>query len=229
MSKKNTKLEAGLKNLFSKPAPEPEPTDTQAEPVEEALPVTAPSAPVSETPAQPAASSKEDGAAVADRVAPVGDANLEVGTEDDVQLVIFKLDDEYYGLDVSTVDSIIKMQETTIIPNAFEYVEGVTNLRGTVLPVVDLRTRFGLERAEFSKDTRVVVVMTDIDLVGLVVDAVTEVLHIPKKNIEPPSFFVASLDSTYIVGIAKMKTRLITLLDLDRIFAKQDVADKVAI
>ncbi len=223
---KYTKLEAGLKNLFSKPASAP---DTTEAPAPEPRPAPEPAAKTPPpAPEIPAPAPDEGGAKVTARTAPSGDTDIETASENEVQLVIFKLADEYYGLDVGTVDSIIKMQVTTIIPHAFDYVEGVTNLRGTVLPVVDLRTRFGMEQAAFTKNTRVVVVMTGSDLVGLVVDAVTEVLHISQKSIEPPSFFVASLDSAYIVGIAKMKDRLITLLDLDRIFTRQDAPDKTA-
>jgi len=138
------------------------------------------------------------------------------------QLVIFELADEQYGLDISGVESIIKMQGITSVPQAPKFVEGVTNLRGVVLPVIDLRKRFGLEKVDRTKETRIVVVEMGDTTVGMVVDAVTEVLRVSSEAIEPPSPLVTTVDSSFITGIAKVEGRLIILLDLGKVLSLQE-------
>ena len=138
------------------------------------------------------------------------------------QLVIFELADEQYGLDIASVESIIKMQGITAVPQAPAFVEGVTNLRGVVLPVIDLRKRFGLANIDKSKETRIVVVEMGDTTVGMVVDAVTEVLRISSDSIEPPSPLVTTVDSTFITGIAKVEERLIIMLDLGKVLSVQE-------
>jgi purine-binding chemotaxis protein CheW len=138
------------------------------------------------------------------------------------QLVIFKLANEYYGVDIAAVESIIKMQAITSVPRAPKFVEGVTNLRGTVLPVIDLRTRFGLSAEDISNDTRIVVVEVGGSIVGMIVDAVSEVLRVASDAIEPPSPLVVTIDSSFITGIAKVADRLIILLDLSKVFSMQE-------
>lgn len=138
------------------------------------------------------------------------------------QLVIFELAGEQYGVGIETVESIIKLQTITRVPHAPKFVEGVTNLRGVVLPVIDLRKRFGLELEAATKDSRIVVVEVNGIKVGMIVDAVTEVLRIQDEQIEPPSPMIASLDSTFIRGIAKVEKRLVILLDLSKILSAQE-------
>jgi purine-binding chemotaxis protein CheW len=133
------------------------------------------------------------------------------------QLVVFDLANEHYGVDISLVESIIKMQPITAVPHAPGFVEGLTNLRGTVLPVIDLRKRFELSVKDVTKETRIVVVEVDSMTVGMIVDAVTEVLRVAEAAIEPPPSTVSTVDSTYITGIAKVGERLVTLLDLSKV------------
>ncbi|MEW5958862.1 MAG: chemotaxis protein CheW [Chloroflexota bacterium] len=135
------------------------------------------------------------------------------------QLVVFKLANEHYGVDIAAVESIIKMQGITAVPRAPEFVEGVTNLRGTVLPVIDLRKRFGLPLEDHTKDTRIIVIEMSGSIVGMIVDAVTEVLRVSPEAIEPPSPLVTTVDSAFITGIAKVEGRLIILLDLSKVFS----------
>jgi purine-binding chemotaxis protein CheW len=143
----------------------------------------------------------------------------------DRQLVVFELSGEHYGVDILRVDSIIRLQPVTQIPHAPGFVEGVTNLRGTVLPVVDLRRRFNLQAREAIKDARIVVAQMEGATVGMVVDAVTEVRKVPEEDIEPPSPFVTTVDSAFIAGIAKVEDgRLIILLDVDRVLAPEEKA-----
>ncbi len=133
------------------------------------------------------------------------------------QLVVFALADEYYGVDIGTVESIIKMQPITGVPRTASFVEGVTNLRGAVLPVIDLRKRFGLPAREDSKDTRIVVVEMNGETVGMVVDAVSEVLNVSDENVEPPPPMVSTVESSFVTGIARAGERLIILVDLNQV------------
>jgi purine-binding chemotaxis protein CheW len=135
----------------------------------------------------------------------------------DKQLVVFKLGNEFYGVNIEAVESIIKMQSITVVPQAPEYVEGVTNLRGTVLPVIDLRKRFGIGHDSISKDSRIIVVTADHIKVGMIVDAVSEVLEIGQDAIEPPPAIATTLNSAFITGIAKSSDQLVILLDLSQV------------
>ena len=138
------------------------------------------------------------------------------------QLVIFELANEFYGVDIAAVESIIKMQAITKVPHAPSFIEGVTNLRGKVVPVVDLRKRFSLDMEETTKDSRIVVVMINNLEVGMIVDGVSEVLTITENAIEPPPPMVLSIDSTYITGIAMLDNKLVILLDLGRVLSLEE-------
>jgi purine-binding chemotaxis protein CheW len=145
------------------------------------------------------------------------------------QLVVFELAGEHYGIDIAVVEGIIKMQEITAVPRAPAFVEGITNLRGSVLPVIDLRRRFGLPADEPTRDTRIVVVEIDGITVGMVVDAVTEVLRVPAEAIEPPSPIVTTVDSAFITGIAKISEQLVILLDLGKVLSVEEKFDLQAL
>ncbi len=140
------------------------------------------------------------------------------------QLVVFDLGEEVYGIDISRVQEIIRMQSITQVPGAPSFVEGVINLRGKIIPVVDLHRRFGLPPADSTKASRIVVVETDGHTIGMVVDAVSEVLRIPGDCIEPPSPIVAGVDSEYLRGIAKLEGRLVILLQLDKVLTSEQKA-----
>jgi purine-binding chemotaxis protein CheW len=138
------------------------------------------------------------------------------------QLVVFQLGAELYGVDIARVHEIIRLQAITRVPRAPKFVEGVINLRGKVIPVVDLRRRFGLPTAEHTRATRIVVVEIGDQVVGIIVDSVSEVLRINTSTVEPPSPVVAGIDSEYLHGIAKLPERLVILLDLDRVLARDE-------
>ena len=138
------------------------------------------------------------------------------------QLVVFELANEHYGVEISTVESIIKMQEITRIPHSPSFVEGITNLRGLVLPVIDLRKRFGLESREISRDSRIMVVALGSMKVGMIVDAVSEVLRVPSESIEPPPPMTTSLRANFITGIAKLDDLLVILLDMSKILTTDE-------
>ena len=146
----------------------------------------------------------------------------------EIQLVVFDLASEHYGVDISDVREIMRMQNITKVPGAVSYVEGVINLRGKVLPVLDLRKRLGLKVAEQTEESRIVVVDIADGEVGVIVDAVTEVLRVPNASIEPPSSMVAQGNSDYLRGIAKLTDRLIILLDLNKLLSSRVDADAIA-
>ena len=138
------------------------------------------------------------------------------------QLVIFELANEYYGVDIAAVESIIKLQPITVVPHAPSYVKGVTNLRGKVMPVIELHKRFGLASVEPTKDSRIVVVAMGGLAAGLIVDGVSEVLTIQDQNIEPAPRMTTTVDSGFITGIAMLDDRLIILLDLSKVLSTQE-------
>jgi purine-binding chemotaxis protein CheW len=149
------------------------------------------------------------------------------------KLVVFELNSEPYGVDVTQVQSIIPMQKIVSVPGSPSFVEGVVNLRGMVIPVVDLRHRFELPQPTNGQKNKSVIVIAELDdlLVGLVVDKVTEVIQIPESAIEPPSSLLTAsgIDNSYLRGIGKYngngsedaetdESKLVILLDLARVF-----------
>ena len=142
--------------------------------------------------------------------------------QNEQQLVVFDLSTEAYGVDIGAVREIIRLQDITRVPRTPEFVEGVINLRGKVIPVVDLRKRFGLPAEVESKENRIVVVDIGAQDIGVVVDAVTEVLRISTESVEPPASVITTADSEYLLGIAKLDSRLIILLDLEQVLTEAE-------
>lgn len=137
------------------------------------------------------------------------------------QLVVFELSEEAYALDIGVVREVIRMQEITHVPRTPVFLEGVINLRGRIIPVVDLRKKLGLPPGQGGRDTRIVVVDIGGQGLGLVVDAVTEVLRVPVEAVESPSALVASAATEYLNGIVNLERRLILLLDLERLLGEE--------
>jgi len=131
------------------------------------------------------------------------------------QLVTFRLGGEEFGVDIMRVQEIIRIPPITRVPKAPAYVEGVINLRGNVIPVVSLRTRFGMERVEDTDLSRIIVLQVHKKVFGIRVDAVTEVLRLDDSAIEPPPPVALGMDSQFIHGVGKIGERLLILLDLD--------------
>ena len=144
------------------------------------------------------------------------------------QLVVFRIGNEFYGVDISAVEGIIKMQDITKLPHAPEFIEGVTNLRGAVVPILDLRKRFGLESESHTRETRIVTVNMNGIHVGLIVDAVTQVVHVADDVIEPPPQMSVTIGSAFIKGIAKLEGLLIILLDLGKVLSLEE-KDRLAV
>lgn len=135
------------------------------------------------------------------------------------QLVTFGLGSEEFGVDIMLVQEIIRIPPITRVPKAPSFVEGVINLRGNVIPVVSLRNRFGMEPAEETDLSRIIVLEVDSKVFGIRVDAVTEVLRLEDDAIEPPPSVAMGVDSHYIRGVGKIGDRLLILLDLEHIMS----------
>ncbi len=143
------------------------------------------------------------------------------GQTSEKHLVLFVIAGEKYAVDINSVYEIIRPQPVTRVPKAPFFVEGIINLRGKVVPVVDMRKRLGLANAGQTKDSRIMVVDSNGESVGIIVDAVTEVLRIPADSIEPPSNIIVSTASDYMLGIAKHDGDMIVLLHLDKVLSKE--------
>ncbi|MDE3075245.1 MAG: chemotaxis protein CheW [Chloroflexota bacterium] len=139
------------------------------------------------------------------------------------QLVVFRLGDEYFAMLIAAVNEIIRSQKITPVPRSPTFVEGVTNLRGRVIPVIDLRKRFGTESRDDPRMRRIIVVEQGDKLVGMIVDGVDEVLTVPATAIEAPDEMVVSVDSQFLAGIVRLQDRLIILLDHDQVLSPGEI------
>ncbi len=134
------------------------------------------------------------------------------------QLVSFQLGPEEYAIDILGVQEIIRLVEITHVPNAPHYVDGVVNLRGKIIPIINLRNRFGLSSTEPTKDTRIIVVEVARLILGFMVDSVEEVLRLPEDLIEPPLSTGRGSADEFHRGVGRVDGRLLILLDLDLLF-----------
>jgi purine-binding chemotaxis protein CheW len=142
-------------------------------------------------------------------------------TESTEHLATFMLAGEEYGVDVRLVQEIIRVAEVTPVPRAPEFIKGVINLRGRIIPVVDLKRKLGLGEVEASRLARIVVVKMKDRLIGLLVDGASQVLKVPLSTIEPAPEEVVEIEAHYIRGVAKLPDRLVILMDLQRILAPE--------
>lgn len=140
-----------------------------------------------------------------------------------IQLVSFNLDQEEYGVDVLKVREIIRMPIVTRVPNTPRYVEGVINLRGKVVPIICMRKKFGLIETENDKQTRIMVMDMEGELMGFIVDAVSEVIRISGSEIQPsPAMVAGGIDQECIAGVINQAERLLVLLNLEKMFSRDD-------
>ncbi|MDH4186954.1 MAG: chemotaxis protein CheW [Nitrospira sp.] len=146
-----------------------------------------------------------------------GRSGTVLGGEDLVQFVICKIGAEEFAVDVLAVQEIIRMVEITQVPKAPVFVEGVINLRGRIIPVLDLRRKFNLAAIGRTAETRIVVVLVKQRMVGLLVDSVEEVIRLNRASIEPPPSLGSSAGAEFTLGIGRVGDRLLILLDLDRL------------
>jgi len=152
--------------------------------------------------------------------------NQQIGlTTDGSQFLTFQLGAELYGVDILRVQEIKGYTAVTKVPNTPPHIKGVLNLRGTIVPIVELRTKFGMETIEYSALTVIVVVVVQEKIMGLVVDAVSDVLNIAKKDIQPPPQFGAKVNVSFLDGIGKSGDKLVALLNMDRLLSDGDVQE----
>jgi purine-binding chemotaxis protein CheW len=144
-------------------------------------------------------------------------------TSDDLcQFVICRIGQEEFAVDVLSVQEINRLVEVTRVPKTPRFVEGVINLRGRIIPVLDLRRRFGLIASEQTTQSRIVVVSVQAKLVGFIVDSVVEVLRVPKNAIEPPPNVGSSAGAEFTQGVGRIDDRLLIVLDLNRLLVKNE-------
>ncbi|MBN1824088.1 MAG: chemotaxis protein CheW [Endomicrobiales bacterium] len=133
------------------------------------------------------------------------------------QLVVFDLANEEYGIAITQVQEIIRHSDITRIPGMPNFIEGVINLRGRIIPVIDLRKRFGLDLKAVSEETRIVVADAGDQTIGLVVDSVSEVINLTKDQIDPIPPTISAIDADYLSGVGKLEKRIVVLLDLAKL------------
>lgn len=139
---------------------------------------------------------------------------------DSIQCILFNMGSEYYGLSISTVKEIIKPMPVTRIPKSPPFVEGVIDLRGRILPIVNLRCLLGLDPLPLTEESRFVDIQLEGLNLGIVVEAVSEVVRIQTKQIEPAPAMIAGVEGKFLQGIARFEDKLILLMDVEEVFAR---------
>src|SRR5262249_38779919 len=142
--------------------------------------------------------------------------------EKELQVVGFRIGNETYGVRIGAVREIVRVPEITAVPSAPDLIEGVINLRGKIIPVMDLRKRFGQTEIISDKKNRILVVELENKLVGFIVNAASEVLKIPPSEIEAPGSVFTEGESNYVTGVGKMRGRLIILLDITKLLQRPE-------
>lgn len=140
-----------------------------------------------------------------------------------LQIVTFSLNKEEFGVDILKVHEINRLMEITRVPRAPAFVDGVINLRGKIIPIVNLRKRFELSPLENDKDTRIIIMEVHDIIVGFIVDRVSEVLRLPANIVEAAPPVISGIDADYISGIGKLNDRLLIMLDLEKVISASDI------
>ncbi|WP_067729437.1 chemotaxis protein CheW [Oceanobacillus damuensis] len=146
--------------------------------------------------------------------------NINVETR---KMIIFQLEDEEYAVSVNQIGSIERLMPITRIPQTEPFVKGVINLRGVIIPVIDLRLRFNMQIAELNDNNRIIIAKFNEVEVGLIVDSANDVIDIPVDEIEPAPEVIGTVDADYIEGVAKIENRLLILLDLPEVLSLQEL------
>ena len=150
--------------------------------------------------------------------------------EDLLQLVVFQLAGEEFGVEIMQVQEIIRMPDITRIPQSSDFVEGVINLRGKIIVVINLDTRFGLNSKELDENSRIIIVEIAEKVVGIIVDSVDEVLRLPASSVESaPEMISSKIQADYLNGVGKLDDRLLILLNLQKVLTEGDMAEVAAV
>ena len=142
-----------------------------------------------------------------------------------VQMINFVVAGDEYAVDIKKIREVINFREITQLPKAPDFVKGIINLRGDVIPVIDLREKFGLHHEEYSALTNIIIVEIAKKAIGVVVDSVSHVIRIPESEIAPSPPFVGGLSGKYVSGIAKLEERLIVVLDMEKILSAEEMIE----
>ena len=146
-----------------------------------------------------------------------------VNTQTSFQVVCFKIGNEEYGVDILQVQEILKLPKITQLPGSFSSILGVIDLRGKVIPIIDLSKKFGIEKKDDEESNRAIVVDVKGKRVGLAIDSVSHVIRVNSGDIVPPPPVVKGISGKYIVGIAKMESGFVVILDISHIFSAEEV------
>ncbi|WP_138420714.1 chemotaxis protein CheW [Aquibacillus sediminis] len=139
------------------------------------------------------------------------------------KVIVFQLADEHYAADIKQVSSIEKLEHVTTVPRTADFIKGVINLRGNITPIIDLKERLHIGKAEYTDNTRVVIITIEDIQVGLIVDSATDVVDIDPETIDDPPQMIGSVTEEYITGVVKRDDQLIILLDLDRVLNVDEI------
>jgi purine-binding chemotaxis protein CheW len=143
---------------------------------------------------------------------------------EDIKVIVFKLENEEYGIEVDKVQTIERMLPITRVPKTFTFVKGVINLRGVVIPIIDLRGRFSLPIVEYSENTRIIIVAVNDMEVGFIVDSANDVIDLNTDQIESPPEVVGGIKAKYLQGVAKINDdRLLIMLNLSEVLNKSEI------
>jgi len=142
--------------------------------------------------------------------------------EGEIQLVVFMLNEEEFACDINNVREVVKMLKVTPLPKSIDFVEGVINMRGEVIPVIDLRKRFGMDEAERNDANRIIIAEVEDQMFGLIVDSVSEVARIPNDQVQDAPNQVAGGRTELIAGVGKIDERMLIILDIDRILSTEE-------
>ncbi len=146
-------------------------------------------------------------------------------TEEESQFVTFMIGGETYGVAVLKVQEIIGMTQITHVPNTMVFMKGVINLRGSVVPVVDMRIKFGMEERSYDAFTVIIIVEVRERMIGMIVDSVSDVIGIPVKSIQDTPHFSARIETDFISGIGQVEDKLVIILDVDRILSSEEMSE----
>jgi purine-binding chemotaxis protein CheW len=174
--------------------------------------------------------------AINKQISTVGDGTIktddgeEVSEGQIVQLVTFNLDDVDYGVDILLVHEILRIPQITRLPNTPKFIKGVINLRGNVIPVVDIRARFGFKTVKLTDLSRIIVIEAESKQIGLLVDNVASVVRLKDTNVDPPSTFIEGISEEFITGVGRLKDKLVIILSLKNVlYTDEEIEERKTI